>query len=178
MNQDNFYMKTLNQPKKGDYSNFFSTYLNLVSGDQYEKIILDQIELLNDLFKSKGVEWSEKAYAEGKWTPKEVLGHMIDTERIMTFRALCFARGEKSALPGFDQDPYVLNARFGQVPIQNLLDDFKAQRMALLSMISILAEETLDFVGQASGNPITPRALLWIIPGHFKHHYQIFLDKY
>ena len=171
-------MKTLNQPKKGEYSNFYSTYLNLLTGNNYEELILEQIDLLNSLFEEKGKEWAEKSYAEGKWTAKEVLGHIIDTERIMTFRALCFARGEKSALPGFDQDPYVLNARFGQVPVEHLLEDFKAQRMALLSMIRILPEDTLDLVGQASGNPITPRALLWIIPGHFKHHYQIFKTKY
>ncbi len=171
-------MKTLNQPKKGDYSNFYSTYLNLVTGDNYKEVILDQIDQLVDHFKEKGSQWSETPYAVGKWTPKEVLGHIIDTERIMTFRALCFARGEKSALPGFDQDPYVLNARFGQVPLEDLLEDFVAQRMALLSMIKTLPEDTLDLVGQASGNPITPRALLWIIPGHFKHHFQLFLDKY
>lgn len=171
-------MKTLNQPKKGDYSNFYSTYLKLVTGNNYKELILDQIDLLINLLQEKGNEWSETAYEEGKWTPKEVLGHIIDTERIMTFRALCFARGEKSALPGFDQDPYVLNARFSQVPLEDLLEDFVAQRMSLLSMIKILPEDSLDLVGHASGNPITPRALFWIIPGHFKHHFQIFLDKY
>lgn len=171
-------MKTLNQPNKGDYSIFYSTYLKLVSGNNYMELILDQIDLLTSLFQEKGIEWSEKAYAEGKWTPKEVLGHIIDTERIMTFRALCFARGEKSELPGFDQDPYVLNARFGELPLEDLLEDFISQRMSLLSMIKTLPEDTLDIVGHASGNPITPRALLWIIPGHFKHHFQILLDKY
>ena len=131
-------MKTLEQPKKGDYSPFFSTYLKLVSGNNYEELVLKQSDSLLKLFTNKESEWAEKPYAEGKWTPKEVLGHMIDTERIMTFRALCFARGEKSSLPGFDQDPYVLNARFGHVPIDYLLDDFVSQRMALLSLLRIL----------------------------------------
>ncbi|WP_111317108.1 DinB family protein [Algoriphagus chordae] len=171
-------MKTLEQPKKGDYSAFFSTYLKLVSGNNYEEQILKQADLLLSLFKERGEKWAETAYAEGKWTPKEVLGHVIDTERIMTFRALCFARGEKSSLPGFDQDPYVLNARFGQVPIQWLLDDFISQRIALLSMIRTLPEGSLDLVGSASGNPITPRALFWIIPGHFTHHLNILTDRY
>ncbi|WP_192350047.1 DinB family protein [Algoriphagus sp. Y33] len=171
-------MKTLDQPKEGDYSAFFSTYIKLVSGNNYEKQVLNQVDELLRLFQEKGADWSEKAYAEGKWTPKEVLGHVIDTERIMTFRALCFARGERSALPGFDQDPYVLNARFGQVPIEHLLEDFQAQRKALLTMIRILPEGSLDFVGQASGNPITPRALFWIIPGHFIHHLNILKDRY
>ncbi|WP_339702041.1 DinB family protein [Algoriphagus aquimarinus] len=171
-------MKSLVQPRKGDYSAFFSTYLNLVSGNNYEEQLQNQVNELLILFKEKGTDWAEKAYAEGKWTPKEVLGHVIDTERIMTFRALCFARGEKSSLPGFDQDPYVLNARFGQVPIEYLLEDFQAQRKALLTMIRILPEDSLDLVGRANGNSITPRALFWIIPGHFTHHFNIFKERY
>ncbi|MEP0711162.1 DinB family protein [Algoriphagus sp.] len=171
-------MKILDQPKVGDYSAFFSTYLNLVSGNNYEEQIHQQTDLLTSLFKQKGENWSETAYQEGKWTPKEVLGHVIDTERIMTFRALCFARGEKSSLPGFDQNPYVLHARFGQVPVHFLLDDFVAQRIALLSMIRILPEDSLDLVGTASGNPITPRSLFWIIPGHFIHHLNILKERY
>tara|TARA_R110002020_G_scaffold213716_2_gene420658 strand:+ start:565 stop:1080 length:516 start_codon:yes stop_codon:yes gene_type:complete len=171
-------MKTLELPIKDDYSAFFSTYINLVSGNNYEEQILQQADELLRFFDEKGPEWAEKPYEEGKWTPKEVLGHVIDTERIMTFRALCFARGEKSSLPGFDQDPYVLNARFGQVPLNVLLDDFVAQRMSLLSMIKILPEDSLDFVGRASGNPITPRSLFWIIVGHFIHHLNILKDRY
>lgn len=171
-------MKTLEQPRKGDYSPFFSTYLKLVSGNNYEEQLFKQVDLLLKLFHEKEEGWSEKVYAEGKWTPKEVLGHMIDTERIMTFRALCFARGEKSSLPGFDQDPYVLNARFGQVPIHLLLDDFVAQRVSLISMIRILPEESFDFVGHANGNPVTPRALFWIIIGHFIHHLNILTERY
>lgn len=173
-----FYMKTLDQPKEGDYAPFFSTYLKLVSGNDYGEQLLNQADSLISLFHEKGSDWAGQSYMEGKWTPTEVLGHLIDTERIMTFRALCFARGEKAPLPGFDQDPYVLNARFDQVPIHFLLDDFVAQRMALLSMVRILPDDSLDRIGQASGNSITPRALLWIIPGHFIHHFTILKERY
>lgn len=171
-------MKIINQPNKGDYSAFFSTYLKLVSGNNYEEQILNQTDSILSVFHEKSLEWAEKSYEEGKWTPKEVLGHLIDTERIMTFRALCFARGEKSSLPGFDQDPYVLNARFGQVPTELLLEDFQAQRKALLTMIRILPEDSLDLPGRANGNSITPRALFWIIPGHFNHHLTILKERY
>ncbi|SIN77307.1 DinB family protein [Algoriphagus halophilus] len=171
-------MKTINQPNKGDYSDFFSTYLNLVAGENFEVLILDQIKLIHELFLSKDRKWAETAYDEGKWTPKEVLGHIIDTERIMTFRALCFARGEQSELPGFDQDPYVFNAKFGSVSLVDLLEDFKVQRMAMLSMLKTLPEDSLDTMGKASGNPITPRALFWIIPGHFMHHFTILQTNY
>ncbi|TDQ18922.1 DinB family protein [Algoriphagus boseongensis] len=171
-------MNTFELPKKGDYPGFYESYISKIQYDNYPDLIKSQIKELKDLFSSKPEGWDSIAYEEGKWTPKEVLGHVIDTERIMTFRALCFARGEKKALPGFDQDPYVLNARFGQVPISNLLEDFEAQRKALLTLIRTLPDGVLDLVGNANGNPITPRALFWIIPGHFIHHLNIFKERY
>ena len=178
LNQLKFYMNTFSLPKKGEYPGYYDTYISKIPDENYSVLILQQIEELKNLFQSKEPGWDSRPYAEGKWTPKEVLGHTIDTERIMTFRALCFARGEKKALPGFDQDPYVLNARFGQVPVENLLADFEAQRKALLTLISTLSEEVLDYVGNANGNPITPRSLFWIIPGHFIHHFSILKERY
>ncbi len=171
-------MNTFALPKKGEYPGYYDTYISKIPDENFTALILQQIGDLKELFQSKETGWDSKPYAEGKWTPKEVLGHVIDTERIMTFRALCFARGEKKALPGFDQDPYVLNARFGQVPAENLLADFEAQRKALLTLISTLNNEVLDNVGNANGNPITPRALFWIIPGHFIHHFSILKERY
>jgi len=171
-------MNNLQSPKEGEYPNYFNRYFALNSPEPFQDQIHSQIEECTELFKSKGEDWSNKPYAAGKWSPKEVLGHVIDTERIMTFRALCFARGEKSALPGFDQDPYVLNARFGQVAISDLLEDFKNQRYALLSLIKTLPESSMANLGQASGNPISPRALFWIIPGHFVHHFSILKERY
>lgn len=171
-------MNTLQSPIEGEFPNYFSRYLALNSSESYQDQIHSQIIACLSLFEKKGEEWANQPYAEGKWTPKEVLGHIIDTERIMTFRALCFAREEKSALPGFDQDPYVLNARYSQVAIQNLLEDFKNQRIALLSLIKTLPEESMTNIGIASGNPVSPRALFWMIPGHFVHHLTILKERY
>ncbi len=171
-------MNNIPKPKTGEYAEYYSRYLSLNSSDSYSDQIHSQIEKCIDLFKSKDREWADKPYAPGKWTPKEVLGHIIDTDRIMTFRALCFARGEQSALPGFDQDPYVSNAHFDQVAIEDLLEDFKNQRRALLSMIKTLPPESLSNIGQASGNPVSPRALFWIITGHFEHHFTILKERY
>jgi hypothetical protein len=171
-------MNNIQKPKEGEYPNYFNKYLALNSDESFEDQILLQIESCVSFFEAKGKAWADKAYAEGKWTPKEVLGHIIDTERIMTFRALCFARGEKSPLPGFDQDQYVLNAQFGQVAIEDLLEDFKIQRLAMLSLIKTLPKDSLTTIGQASGNPFSPRALFWIIPSHFEHHMTIFKERY
>jgi len=165
-------------PQKGDYPVFYETYISKISDDNYSDQIRSQIEELSALFAAKGPGWDSMPYEEGKWTPKEVLGHMIDTERIMTFRALCFARGEEKALPGFDQDPYVVAGKFNEVSAELLLQDFETQRKALLTFINTLNESVLDFVGNANGNPITPRALLWIIAGHFIHHFRILKERY
>ena len=171
-------MNHFHPPKKGEYPAYFDKYLQLNPKKNYAELIGQQAEEIRRLFDSKPSSWTEKPYLAGKWTPKEVLGHVIDTERIMTFRGLCFARGERNALPGFDQDPYVLHARFGAVPAALLLEDFENQRKALLTLIQTLPEEALDYLGTANGSDISPRALFWIIPGHFIHHLNILKKRY
>lgn len=171
-------MKTFSLPNKGEYPSYYETYLDKIPVGDFSELILSQLIEIRNLFASKPLGWESIAYAEGKWTPKEVLGHMIDTERIMTFRALCFARGEKQSLPGFDENQYVLAADFSENSLEDLLDDFEAQRRALLTLVKTLSEGVLDIQGIANEKPITPRALLWIIPGHFIHHVQVLNSRY
>lgn len=171
-------MNIISLPKKGDYPVFYETYISKILDDNYSGQILRQVNELKEFFVSKESGWDSKSYEKGKWTPKEVLGHLLDTERIMTFRALCFARSEEKALPGFDQDPYVIAGKFNQVSSDLLIKDFEAQRNALLTFINTLDESILDQVGNANGSSITPRALLWIISGHFIHHFNILKERY
>ncbi|MBN7810712.1 DinB family protein [Algoriphagus sp. H41] len=171
-------MNSFALPQTGTYPSFYHTYISKLSEAQYQDLILSQVAEIRALFGSKEESWATSPYAPGKWSPKEVLGHIIDTDRIMTFRALCFSRGEQSALPGFDQDPYVINAGFNQVETGLLLADFEAERKALATLMSTLDESILDNVGTANGNPISPRSLLWIIPGHFIHHLNILKERY
>lgn len=172
------YMKTFLPPKKGEYAPYFETYLSLVPEKDLPELMVDQIHELRAFISSKPAGWDSSPYQEGKWTPKEIIGHLIDTDRIMTFRALCFARGEKAPLPGFDQDDYVRNANFGEVAIADLLLDFEQQRAAILSMMRTFPQDSLGHRGVANGNLATPRALLWIIPGHFIYHLNILKDRY
>lgn len=165
-------------PQKGEYSPYFDSYLSLNPNKNFSELIHSQVEEFQLFFEQKPEAWADTPYQLGKWTPKEVLGHIIDTERIMTFRALCFSRGDQNSLPGFDQDPYVLNAKFGAVSLALLLEDFEAQRKALLTFIQTLPKESLDHLGTANGSKITPRALFWIIPGHFIHHFTILKNRY
>ena len=171
-------MNTFSLPSKGEYPPYYETYISKLGDQNFSTLIQSQIQELKAFFASKPEGWANKPYAPGKWTPKEVLGHLSDTERIMTFRALCIARGEKKLLPGFDQDPYVVQAQFNAVSLDDLLADFEMQRQAILSMVRTFPEASFQEIGSANGNPMSTRALLWIIPGHFMHHFEVLQQKY
>ena len=171
-------MKTFALPKKGEYPIYYEPYLEMVPDMPFYNLVQNQVFEIKSFFASKPRGWDSIAYADGKWTPKEVLGHLIDTERIMTFRALCFARGEKQSLPGFDENAYVDAANFSKIAIEDLLDDFESQRKALLTFVNTLSENSLDLQGRANDKPISTRALLCIIPGHFIHHLHVLKSRY
>jgi len=171
-------MKTFSLPSKGEYPPYYETYISKLAEANFSDLLLLQLEQLKTLLSSKPAGWENTPYAPGKWSPKEVLGHCIDTERIMTFRALCIARGEKKLLPGFDQDPYVVQGQFNAVALDDLLADFELQRKAILSMVRTFPEASFQEIGSANGNPMSTRALLWIIPGHFLHHFEVLQQHY
>jgi hypothetical protein len=171
-------MKTFSLPSKGEYPPYYETYISKLAEANFSDLLLLQLEQLKTLLSSKPAGWENTPYAPGKWSPKEVLGHCIDTERIMTFRALCIARGEKKLLPGFDQDPYVVQGQFNAVALDDLLADFELQRQAILSMVRTFPEASFEEIGSANGNPMSTRALLWIIPGHFMHHFEVLQQAY
>ena len=171
-------MKTFSLPSKGEYPSYYETYISKLADANFSKLLLSQIEQLKTLLASKPAGWETTPYAPGKWSPKELLGHLIDTERVMTFRALCIARGDKNSFPGFDQDPYVQQGQFNDVSLDLLLADFVNQRQAILSLINTLPDASFQEIGMANGNPMSSRALLWIIPGHFMHHFQVLQQAY
>ncbi len=171
-------MNSFTLPQTGTYPSFYHTYISQLSNENYLELIHLQVDELKHLFQSKPEGWDTAPYAPGKWSPKEVLGHITDTDRIMTFRALCFSRGDQNSLPGFDQDPYVLNAQYNHVPTELLLADFEAERNALGTLVRSLNENVLDNIGTANGHIISPRSLFWIIPGHFIHHLNILKARY
>jgi hypothetical protein len=178
MEPSHFYMKTFSLPSKGEYPPYYESYISKLAEANFSDLLLLQLEQLKTLLSSKPAGWENTPYAPGKWSPKEVLGHCIDTERIMTFRALCIARGEKKLLPGFDQDPYVVQGQFNAVALDDLLADFELQRQAILSMVRTFPEASFEEIGSANGNPMSTRALLWIIPGHFMHHFEVLQQAY
>ncbi|WP_194777733.1 DinB family protein [Pararhodonellum marinum] len=171
-------MISLIPPDKLEYPPYFEKYISRVIDKSLEGFMLNQVEKVKSYFKGMDEEKALFPYGQGKWTPKEVLGHVVDTERIMAYRILCIARGEEQPLPGFDQDAYVNQAGFNQISLSKLLEDFEMSRYGLMSLLSTLPENASERIGIANGKPVSVRALVFIIAGHCEHHLDILRTRY
>ena len=123
-------------------------------------------------------ERGDHRYADGKWSIRELLGHIIDTERIFSYRTLRIARGDATPLPGFDQDPYVLASGAPQRTIASLAAELAAVRASTIALLESLPDEAWTRIGSASGHPVSARALAYITAGHAQHHLQILRSRY
>ena len=168
----------LTPPKKGEYSDYFENYIARVRDKDIQMLMISQVKELEHVYNQLTEEKATTPYNERKWTYKELLGHINDTEKIMFFRALCIARGEKESFPGFDQDAYVLKADFNAVTTETLLRDFKHTRELIVSFMNNLPKEAIDDLGVVNGHKTSVSALLHIIPGHFAHHLEIIDDTF
>lgn len=161
----------ITRPDASEYAPYFETYVSLAGeGSILGKLSANPIEeALTGL--SDGV--AEVPPAPGKWSRKQVLGHVIETERVMAYRALRVARGDETPLPGFDQDLFVANAGFNARTLASLLEEMQIVRAATLALFRGLPAEAWTRTGIASGKPISVRALAWIIAGHELHHVRL-----
>lgn len=166
----------MSQPQIQEYPQWYKNYIDLVDGEVME-VLEHQATQFSEFLKTI-TAYADYAYAPNKWTVKEMIGHIIDTERIMVFRLTCFARGEESALPGFDENQYVANARFCTRSLESLADEFSLLRAANMYLLKHLSEEELSKNGVANGNKITVRALVYILAGHVIHHTNIINERY
>lgn len=167
----------MNRPQPNDYPEWGGAYISLVDQDDILELLERQArefpEFLNNL-----IEKADYAYAPGKWTIKEMAGHIIDTERILTYRLTCFARGEQHALPGFEEDDYVKAAHFSDRSLLSLSEEFALTRKANMYLFKSLNEHELNRSGIASDRNITVRALLFVIAGHLIHHTNTIKERY
>lgn len=167
----------MNPLKSDEYPAFATAYIETVFGDVME-LLKSQVDTFPELIANVPAGRAEYAYAEGKWTIKEVVGHIIDTERIMAYRALRFARNDTKALPGFEQDDFVANARFNERSLQSFSDEFVLVRKANLMLFESFNEHELQRKGLSSDRLVSVRAFLYIIAGHLNHHQNILRDRY
>lgn len=166
----------MNPPQIQDYPQWYKGYIDLVDGDVLQ--ILETQAKNFAAFVQQHADKADYAYAPGKWTIKEMFGHIIDTERIMVFRLTSFARAEKSALPGFNEDDYVTNAHFKDRSLASLCEEFVLLRKSNMYLINSLNEEELNRSGNANGNLISVRALVFILAGHVMHHKNVIIERY
>lgn len=166
----------MNRPQASEYPAWAETYIKLVDGDVIN-ILEEQSRDFSDFIESLS-PIADHAYAPGKWTVKELIGHIIDTERILVYRITSFARGEKQSLPGFEEDEYVANAHFADRSLQSFAKEFEVLRKANLFLIHSLNEKDLDSSGTASGRQISVRAIVYVLAGHIMHHTAIIKERY
>ena len=166
------------RPNPGDYDPYFERYIKLVEGDDIIKILYGQNKITCELINSISDYKGNYRYADGKWTIKEVIGHILDSERILAYRALCLARGEKKSLPGYDHDDYVEEGNFNSRELLELSFEFKLLRESNLLLFKSFSEEMLCKKGLADKASVTVLALLYIIAGHEKHHINVLEEKY
>jgi len=167
----------MTKPQPSEYAAPHAGYVQLIGDEDVFAVLNAQQQISYDLFIGLSEEQANYAYAEGKWNFKQVAGHMIDTERVFSYRLLCFSR-EYQELPGFDQDVYVDNSTFNNQSIQDLAEEFKLLRTANLYMIKALTATQLTKNGIASGYPVSVKALVYMIAGHERHHLNILKERY
>lgn len=166
------------RPGPDEHSAYYGKYVALVpDGDLCDLLgrqLVETLALLGQIPESRGTY----RYAPGKWSIKEIVGHVCDTERIMSYRALRIGRGDTTPLPGFEQDDYVPAGEFEQRTFADLAEELSAIRRATLELFRHLSGQALARRGTASGNPFTPRALAYVIAGHERHHVAILKARY
>jgi len=167
------------RPKTDEYDPYYGTYVDKVDvdGPILELLETQQVEI-QGLLATVDDEHAGFRYAEGKWSIKEVIGHLIDTERIFSYRALCFARGEIQPLPGMDQDEFVEGGDFDGRSIRDLAGEHQALRHSTIALFAGFSDRQLGRRGVASDCEFTARATAYIIAGHERHHLIVLRQRY
>jgi hypothetical protein len=166
------------RPAPGEYAEFYSGYVARVPTGDIAVLLRDQFIDTRALLASVKPGVADHAYAPGKWTVKEVVGHLADTERVMSYRALRIARGDATPLAGFDENDYVSAASFGDRDLVSLVEELATVRTATIAMFRGLPHEAWPRRGVANAKEISVRALAAIIAGHELHHRELLETRY
>jgi uncharacterized damage-inducible protein DinB len=171
-------MSRAQRPDPTEFLPYYAGYIARVPDGDIIETLRSQEEATVALARSLAEDKGAHRYAPGKWSIRQVLGHMADTERIMAYRALRVARGDTTPLAGFDENLYVQNARFDERTLVSLADELSLVRQGTLAVLAPLNEQEFSRSGSANGAPVTARALAWIIAGHERHHLAILRERY
>ena len=167
-------------PASYEYPNapYFAEYLSFEEDENLFEVLKNQYDELIEIFEKAEKGFGDKAYAAGKWSLKGLLGHMVDSERIFSYRVLAISRGEKTALPGFDENEYQAASEYEMQAKEDIVAQYKSTREATTLLLRSLSTKQWNQMGQANGKSISARALAWMIAGHEKHHLRIIKERY
>jgi hypothetical protein len=166
------------RPEPGEYAPYYERYISLVPASDILGTLDEQRRQMMLLLCGRDEADGDFRYAADKWSAKEVLGHLCDTERVFAYRALRISRGDRTPMEGFEQDDYVRNAPFAHAPLPELVEDYIGVRRATLTLLRNLQEEAWTRRGIANKNEVSVRALAYMIAGHELHHRKILEEKY
>ncbi len=166
------------KPLKGTYPHYFEKYIDQVAEENMEDAFANQQTIIDNFFSAIDESKTNEGYAPGKWSLKELLQHVIDTERIFSFRALCFARGDHNEIAGFDEELYAANSNANSRSWESLCEEMKAVRTSSRFLFKSFTEEMLMRQGVANKNPASVYALSFVTVAHLAHHVNIIRERY
>src|SRR5229473_5425158 len=166
------------RPLESEYAPFYQGYVAHVTEEEILPVLRSQLDALDVLLNRITPERETYAYAEGKWSIRELVGHLIDAERVFGYRAFCIARGESRNLPGFDEKEYLLRAPYNQIDLEDLLSELRLARLSNNAMLRNLDEQAWMRVGTANDAQVSVRALAFIMAGHVRHHMGVLRERY
>lgn len=166
------------RPEEGEFNPYYGKYIGLVPDGDIISVLREQFAQTLTTLRAIPETRAGFRYAEGKWSMKELLGHLSDAERLFVYRALCIARGDTQPLPGFEEDEYVRGADFDSLPFAKIISEFETVRAATISFLENLQEEAWKRKGTANGSGVSVRAIAYILAGHERHHLQVLKDRY
>ena len=168
----------LARPAADEYAPYYARYIQAVPDGEILMLLRDQLAETEALLREFRGDRGDHRYAPDKWSVKEVVGHVADTERIFSYRALRFARGDRTPLPGYEQDDFVRGGNFSARALPEIAGELRSVRMASITLFAGLSEEALLRRGPANNVEFSVRALAWIIAGHERHHAKILRERY
>ena len=168
----------LARPAPDEFAPFYAGYVSAVPEGPLLMLLRDQLAETEALLRELTGARADHRYAPDKWSVKEVVGHIADAERIFAYRALRFARGDRTPLPGFEQEDYIRGGNFAARALPEIAGELRSVRMATITLFAGLSEEALQRRGPANGLEVSVRALAWIIAGHERHHARVLRERY
>jgi len=168
----------MKRPGPKEYAPFYNNIIDPVEGEDVVIAMKERLKIEKEFLLNIDEQIGNYRYAEGKWTIKEVIQHVIDTERIMNYRALRIVRGDKLILPGYDENAYVAGLDLSERKLSDLIEEYLAVRKSTIYLFNGVTEEQSKLIGNANGYEISVRAIAYVLVGHAQHHFMMLKKRY